>query len=350
MDYPVAACVRRALHTAVERSALGYPSEDADSGLPEAFAAWVARRHGWTVEPGLVRTTPDVVGGLATCLRALTRPGAAVLLPTPLYPPLLHVVPALGRSAVPVPCRADGRWDLDALGDAFARHRPEALVLCNPHNPTGQVATSEELHRVAELAERSGCRVLSDEIHADLVLQGRHRPFASLGPEVAARTVTFMSASKAFNLAGLRCAVAVPGSHALATSLSRAPTVHRDPVGALGVAASLAAWSEEGSDWLERCLRVLASNRSRVVRRLCDAGLRVIEPGGTFLAWVDCRALRLDVDPAVFFLSRARVAVSSGARFGPGGEGFVRLNFATSPALLDAVLDRLVDAVATRGR
>ena len=189
--------------------------------------------------------------------------------------------------------------------------------------------------------------LVSDEVHAELIYEGRHVPVAALGDDIAANTVTLTSASKAFNLAGLRCAVMAVGAAPTLAPVVEAVVGLREPVGALGILATLAAWTPDGDEWLDACRTVLDSNRRLVATHLAGprTGIRYTPPPATYLAWLDCRALPLDGDPALWLLRRARVAVSSGTNFGHGGQGFVRLNFATSPAILDTILGRIVDAV-----
>jgi cysteine-S-conjugate beta-lyase len=233
------------------------------------------------------------------------------------------------------------------MAEDVARHGCRVLLLVNPHNPTGRVFDRAELTAIAEVAERHDLVVISDEIHADLAYEPhRHVPFASLGPEAAARTVTITSATKAFNLAGLRCSVAHVGDHRVREALAAQPPLLFGEVSSLGVLATLAAW-REGDDWLTEARATLERNRALVAAGL-PPGVRHHPPEAGYLAWLDCPDL--GPDPAEFFLTEARVLLSPGPDFGPGGEGFARLNFATSGPLLEEILRRLNDAVEVRGR
>jgi cystathionine beta-lyase len=350
MDYPVAPVIGRALRAAVERSDLGYPPDDRTNGLPEAFAARAARLWGWDVDPARVHSLPDVVRGVALCVERLTAEGDCVLVGVPAYPPLRTVVRQQRRRLVEV-ALGDGSDGVRALIEAVVRHRPRLVLFCNPHNPTGRVFTEAELRAAAHAAVDAGAALVSDEVHAELVYEGRHVPLASLGRDIAANTVTLTSASKAFNLAGLRCAVMTVGAAPTLAPLVEAVVGLREPVGALGILATLAAWTPEGDEWLDACRTVLDGNRRLIATRLAGAhtGIRYTPPPATYLAWLDCRALPLDGDPALWLLRQARVAVSSGTNFGQGGQGFVRLNFATSPAILDKMLGRIVDAAEQLG-
>jgi cystathionine beta-lyase len=219
------------------------------------------------------------------------------------------------------------------------------LFLVNPHNPTGHVLRRDELEPLAELALRRDLLVISDEVHADLAYAPhRHIPFASLGEEVAARTVTLTSGSKAFNLSGIRCAVAHVGPRHVRDALDARRGLMFGQVGVLAVEALKAAWTE-GDAWLDQVRAVLESNRRRLAERL-PAGIRYRMPEATFLAWLDCRPLGLGADPTGFFRDEAKVLFFSGSSFGPVGEGFVRLNFATSPRVLDQMLDRVEAALS----
>ncbi|MBB5932489.1 MalY/PatB family protein [Streptomyces echinatus] len=348
MDFPPAPAVREALLRCVQED-LGYPAWD---GRPEeiplrtAFAERMRECHGWVLDPGHVREFTDINQGLQAVLAVATRPGDGVAVHTPAYPPFLATVTGMERRLRPVPyVRRDGAWVFDAgrLEGELADGGCRVLLLVNPHNPTGRVLRRDELETLAELACRHDLLVISDEIHADLVHRShRHVPFASLSPEVAARTVTLTSATKAFNVPGVRCAVAHVGAAEVRAALASPTHLYGEP-NTFGVAATLAAW-REGDSWLAQLRRVLERNAELVRAELPD-GIGYTVPEGSFLAWLDCRSLDLPTDPATFFLEKARVLLNDGRSFGPGGEGFVRLNFGTSATLLREILGRMRDAV-----
>ena len=349
MDYAVAEPIRAALAERVARSDLGYPQALERSGLRELFAERMAARFAWQVSPGEVLVLADVVQGLYLCLHTLSAPGDGAVIQTPIYPPFLHAAAETGRRAVLCPLRA-GRENyeidfeqLDAAIDAGTR----VLMLCHPHNPSGRAYTHAELERLAELACRHDLVIVSDEIHADLMLdERRHVPIASLAPEVAARTVTLMSASKAFNIAGLCLAFAHFGSPALKQRFEAWPAHSRGSVNTLAIAATTAAW-REAQAWQDAVIARLRENRDRVAAfaRTQWPTVRHFPPAATYLAWFDLRPLALPDEPYDFLLREAKVAVSPGRNFGIEGAGHVRLNFATTPALLDAILDRLQRAL-----
>jgi cystathionine beta-lyase len=348
MDFAPAPAVREALLRCVADD-LGYPfwvQRPEENPLRAAFAEWMRKRYDCMLDPAYVREFTHVNHALQAILQVATRPGDTVALHTPAYPPFLQTLQNMGRRLLAVPYTRDGdSWSFDAerLADDVRRTGCRVLLLVNPHNPTGRALRSEELRDLADLALREDMLVISDEIHADLVHDPhRHIPTASLGPEVAARTVTLTSASKAFNIPGVRCAVAHIGPAEVREALLTPSQLYGEP-GNLGVAATVAAWRDDGA-WLSRLRTVLARN-SVQVREELPAGVRYVVPDATFLAWLDCRDLDLGTDPCSFFLEKARVMLNDGREFGAEGEGFVRLNFGTSTQLLAEILRRMRTAV-----
>jgi cystathionine beta-lyase len=352
MDYPIAPAVRAALLNAVELDDFGYPTLAAERAVAEAFAERMRLRYGWSAPAAQTMVLSDVVQGIYLALHTLTAPGDGVLVQTPIYPPFLSCVPETGRRLVTSPLVAAGNShaiDFDALSAASQGVR--VLLLCHPHNPTGRVFTRSELEQLANLALARDWLVISDEIHADLTHPGSlFTPFASLGPEVAERTITLSSASKAFNIAGLRCAVAHFGGRELIRRVeSLLPRHIRGGIGILAQHATVAAWLD-GDAWLDGVRQTLDANRrwlvSELRQRLPEA--QVALPEATYLAWLDLRALELEPSPAEFFRRHAHVALSDGSAFGAGFEGYARLNFATSRPLLTEILDRMFRALTTR--
>ncbi|MEM8904276.1 MAG: aminotransferase class I/II-fold pyridoxal phosphate-dependent enzyme [Actinomycetota bacterium] len=349
MDLGTAPAVVDELARAVDDMDLGYHSS-VYGELRTAFVDRMAHRHGWSVDRERVVLFGDVLQGIEASLWWGTEPGDGVILHAPVYPPFWAAIRSTGRTVVEHPLRFDGeRWSLDeAALAAVVSSRPRAMILCNPHNPTGRCFTHGELEGVAELAARLDLLVISDEIHAELIHPGgSHVPFASLGPDVAARTVTVTSASKSFNLAGLKCAFAVVDHEPLADRFDSLPTHLLGGVNALGARATLAAYCE-GDGWLDQTRATLTANRDRLARRLDDElpGVLAGRPEATYLSWLDVRRFDLGPEPAAALVDRAKVALSEGATFGADGEGFVRLNFATTPELLDRILDRFVGSLA----
>jgi cystathionine beta-lyase len=349
MDFPVAPAVQQAICRVVEQMDYGYPHRDPEHGLEVAFARRMAARFGWAVEPERVQPLADLVQGIAACIVAFSQPGEGVVVQTPIYPPFLAAIEVTGRRRVVNPLVDDGqRFVVDAEGlartvDAGTR----VLLLCNPHNPTGRVLERDELEAVGRVAVERDLVVVSDEIHCDLVYpERRHVPIGSLDPELAARTVTLNSASKGFNIAGLRCGVAYFGSAELQERFQRAiPPPLLGHVNSIGHDATVAAW-EKGQPWLDEVMEQLRHNRDRVAAwAATQRGVHHHPPEATYLAWLDLRALALSGTAHAFCLEEARVGLNPGEDFGPGGEGCVRLNFATSPDILEQVLERLSAAL-----
>ena len=342
MDVELAAPVREALEAAVREGDTGYPGQ---TSYAEAMAAFAAARYGWGgLDPARAVPVADVMTGATRAVELVSAPGDPVVVTSPVYPPFYGFLESVGRTVLEVPLR-EGRLDLDGLARAFEEQHPAAFLLCSPHNPTGTVHTPAELAEVARLSEAHDVRVVVDEIHAPLVLEGAvFTPYLSVpGSD---RAFAVMSASKAFNLAGIKAAVLVAGPGA-GDDLARLPWVVSHGPSHLGVIAHTAALTD-GGEWLDGLLAGLAGNR-RLLVELVDRhlpGVRLRPPEATFLSWLDCGALDLGDDPSGVFLERARVALNDGREFGTGGAGHVRLNYATSPAILTEALERLGGALA----
>ncbi|MFD9662804.1 MalY/PatB family protein [Rhodococcus sp. NPDC059968] len=351
MDFPVAPEIRDALKDVIDRGDLGYPNWLGGTPLRAEFARRMSDRYGWQIDPADVREQTDLIQALQLILRLGTRPGDAVVIQTPNYPPFLATIETMGRRTVEFPFVDTGNgWalDFDEFERTLARNRPKVLVLVNPHNPTGRVHTRGELERIAELAERYDLLVISDEIHAELIYEPhRHIPFASISEDAASRTVTVTSAGKAFNLAGLRCAVLHYGPTDLLAVRDNEPPDLYGAVSVLGVVGSLAAW-QHGQAWQDTLIRVLDRNRARVHDVLTRAlpEVRHHTPEATYLSWVNVSALPVD-DPIDRIRRAGHVLVDGGVPFGRAGDRFIRINFATSEALLDRVLSGITLALTT---
>ncbi len=352
MDFGTAPPIATAMHDAVDAGLLGYLPEHLAARMSAAWSGWAAQRYGWEVPPGQVRPLGDVMAGLEAAVRHFSEPGAPVILPTPAYMPFLVVPPLLGRRVIEVPMRTEGGrevYDLDALQAAFDAGG-NLLVLCNPHNPIGRVLERAEMEAVAEVVERNGGRVFSDEIHAPLVYGGhQHVPYASLSPVTAAHTVTAVSASKAWNLPGTKCAQLVLTSEADVATWQEVGLRFEQGASILGVVASIAAY-EDGGPWLEEVLGYLDGNRRLLGELLADQVPEIgyTAPEGTYLAWLDCRALGLGDHPAELFLAKAGVAMTDGLLCGRVGAGFVRYTFATPRPVMEETVARLASALQHR--
>lgn len=343
MDFPVAPPIVAALGEAIDRSDTGYANPTAGP-LAAELAGFAARRMGWSVDPAQVVACHDVVAGLTELLRVMTEPGEGVVINPPVYHPFFNLIPAAGRELVEVPLLDGRKLDLDGVEEAFAAGA-RAIVLCSPHNPTGAVLARPVLERLAEIAAEHDAWVLSDEIHAPLTLPGaEHLPFISASTLAAERGVTLISASKSFNLAGLGCAQIVTASDSAAEAVWRLSDAARH-CGHFGAIAAEVAYAA-GDEWLDDVLAVLDHNRTLLGDLLGDAlpGVGYVQPEAGYLAWLDVSGFDFGDDPAPAIAERGRVALSTGPWFGQGGEGFVRLNFGTSPALVEEAVDRLARA------
>lgn len=343
-DFPLAEPITRALSEAVSIGDTGYTPPE--PGLAEAFAGFARRRYGWEVDPVGVRWTGDVMMGVVEILRASLRPGDRVVIAPPVYPPFTMCIEEAGCTPEDVPLvdTGDGwRMDLDGIGAALAAGA-RAVLLCNPHNPTGTVHSRAELAALADLAERHGALVLSDEIHGPLVQPDvSFTPFLTASDAAARIGYAVTSASKAFNIAGLKCALMVTaGAGPAATVAGLSPEVGWR-TGLFGALASVAAFDPDSDRWLDGLLAALDENRRLLADLLAEhlplAGYRVPDAG--YLAWIDLSAYGWGEDPATPILAGARVALHHGPQFGPAGAGHVRLNFGCAPELLREAIERI---------
>ncbi|MEO8716873.1 MAG: PatB family C-S lyase, partial [Burkholderiales bacterium] len=348
-DFRAPECVLEAIAARLRHGVLGYTAPPRE--LREAIVARMQRLYRWRIEPDWIVFLPGVVPGLHLAARHLARPDEHVLVPTPIYHHFRRAVELAPRSHDDVPLALQGgRWVFDEARLAAAvRPNTRLLYLCNPQNPGGTIFTRAELERLAALAERHDLVICSDEIDADLLLdEGKpHLPIAALAPGVSRRTVTLASPNKTFNFPGAGCAWAIVEDAALrrAFSADHHATVH-DP-SLFGYVAALAAY-REGDAWLAAQLAYLRCNRDLVETRVAAMpGLAMAHVEATYLAWIDARGLGV-ADAHAHFLEHG-VTLSPGAQF--GAPGYVRLNFGTQRARLEAALARIASAVAnTRAR
>lgn len=344
MDFPVAPAIVEALRSVIDGNEFGYPNWGgpfSKSPAAELFVPRMSERFGWEPDPDRVHDMIDVIQGMRSAVHHLSGPGDGVVLHMPSYHPFIDTIDEMDRRLVPV-VRDGDAFDYDDLEERLASDPAKLWILCHPHNPLGHVFDRDELQRIADIAERFDLVVISDEIHSDLLMPGfTHIPFASLGSEVSARTVTVTSASKAFNLAGLRWAVMHAGSSAMHEALQALPGHYLGAPNVMAVTATVAAWTEGGA-WLDAVVDVVDENR-RALTGLLDRylpGVVYDPPSATYLAWLDCRALELGDDPAVTFRQRG-VELSPGPQFGPQGLGHARINLATSPHVLAATVEAM---------
>ena len=353
MDFPLADPIAQVLHEAIDASDLGYRWV---GELPDALAEFSLEAWGWTIDPAHVLALPDVLTCIAQTIDAFTEVGDGVVINSPVYPPFFSTVRDITRRAiVDVPLLRDDQGnydvDIDGLAAAFARPDVTAYLLCSPHNPTGTTPTADQLRAIGDLALRHNVMVIADEIHAPLAHPGTvHTPFLAAAPDGLV-AVSLVSASKAWNIAGIKCAQVVAGSQSVMDTLTeRVPLEATYATGHLGVLAAIAAY-RRGGPWLDQVRDLIARN-SQDVHRAVSAempGVRYAPPASSYLGWLDFSETSVRDDPAAFFLEEARIGLSPGHTFGAGGEGFVRLNFGTSPAILAEILERMGAALSARG-
>ena len=335
MDVPLAEPVALAIIEAVERGDTGYPNGTA---YAEALAEFATKRWNWTPAVERMKIVPDVMMGVVEMFRLVSHRDAPVVVNSPVYPPFFQFIESLGRQVVEAPLDTDGRIDFAVLEAAFVQAgKGSVYLLCNPQNPTGTVHTAAELEEVARLSRAHGVRVVADEIHAPLTAEG-FVPYLSIADD----GLSLMSASKAWNLAGLKAALAIAGPDA-ADDLKRLPEEVGHGPSHVGILAHTAAF-QDGVDWLDALLDGLDENRRLLAGLLAEhlPEVRYTPGQGTYLAWLDCRAL--GDDPARTFLKRGKVALNSGIPFGTGGAGFVRMNLATSTEIITEAVRRMSKA------
>ncbi|WP_425841628.1 MalY/PatB family protein [Microbacterium sp. PA5] len=342
-DFALAEPITAALQQAVALGDTGYTSPD--PGIRGAFAGYAARRWQWHVDPTRVRTTGDVMMGVVELLRATIRPGDRVIIAPPVYPPFSMCIPEAGGVVEEVPLVDDGDgWSLDLDGIAASlAGGARAVLLCNPHNPTGTVHTRESLARLADIAREHDAVVISDEIHAPLVHDGPFTPFLAASDAAAEVGYAVTSASKAYNLAGLKCAVMVTASDRTSRVLRGLWPEVEWRTGLFGAIAGVAAFSEESDTWLARLNATLDGNR-RLLADLLTEHLPLARyrlPAAGYLAWIDVSAYGWGEDPARRILAEAKVALHHGPLFGTQGVGHVRLNFGCSAEILETAVTRI---------
>jgi cystathionine beta-lyase len=344
----------------VDYGILGY--ELPGGAILETVAARMEKIYAWKIAPEMVVPVPGVGAGMSAAVSAFTANGDGLLVQPPIFPPFIQLPALMGR----VPQKAklkrrlrNGHWyyepDLGSFKKAInaGQAKTKLFLLCNPHNPTGRVFTREELAGMAEICLRHEILIGSDDVHHGLVLDdNKHLPIASLSPEIEQNTITFLGPGKTFNMSGLHCAFAIVPNTKLRRKLTEGITRAVLDVNSLGLAAASAAFSGACDEWLSALRKYLSSNRDFAMSFI-DAelpGLRSTSPEGTYLLWIDChhyiKSGRIQGSPHKFFLGRGKLALTGGEEFGPGGKGFVRLNFACPRSILEDGLMRMKKALS----
>ena len=339
-DFSTCPEVKAAIMDAVQRESFGYPPDG--HGLAPALAAFSTTRYGWEINPARVFPVPDVVRGVYLALSFLTKPESPTIIPAPAYMPFWELTAATGRETMVID--AYGGLDLNDIEDCFKRGAG-SLILCNPYNPLGYTFSREFLIELADLTARYDARIISDEIHGPLVYDGTHIPAASVSDTAAQVCVTVTATSKAWNIAGLKCAQMIFTNDV--ARWNAVPWMLRDGVSILGLVAAQACY-EAHTSFLDDQVAQLKANRDFLVAELPKRapGVLTANPEATYLMWLDFRNTPLADQPAAQLMRKSKIALNEGTTFGQGGEGHARLNFACSPDTLEIAIDRIASAVA----
>ena len=348
MDFPLAPPVKKALQTSVDSEQFGYLPQPVADEMKQTTSGYLARTHGWSVEPSQIHPTGDVLQAYEIALRKLVTPGSPVVIPTPAYMPFLTLTTMVDHPVIEVPMVADdsGRPQMDL--EAIATHlegEAEMVVLCNPHNPLGLVYTDAELRALSEVAEKAGAVVFSDEIHAPLVFgTHRHIPYATVSEHAAEHSITAISASKAWNLPGLKCAQLVVTSSRHKELLDPVAFIVSQSAATPGVLATTAAYRDGGA-WLDDVREYLSGNFDLLDQFTADhfPGSGYRRPEGTYIVWLDARGIDIQgaESPTEFLREHTGVSLTDGARCGEAGKGHLRLIAATPRPILQEILERI---------
>jgi cysteine-S-conjugate beta-lyase len=349
MDFNTAPCIVEALKKQAERGIFGYVRRP--QSCSDAIVDWVRRRHGWQIRSEWLTYSPGVVTALNLCIQAFTQPGDRIIIQPPVYYPFARSIISNGRRVENNPLQQEDlryRMDLEALEKKSAERTP-LMILCSPHNPVGRVWEKEELARAGEFCVKNDIILVSDEVHCDLAYRGhKHTPTAAVSDEIAQRTITCMAPSKTFNLAGLKTSIIIipnPKIREKYNVILQNLALGAD--NAFGLAALEAAY-RHGEEWLEALLDYLEANMAFAARYFAEKipKIKVVEPDGTYLLWLDCRGLGLDSQALDAFMRKtAKIWLDDGPLFGPGGEGFQRMNIACPRSTLVRALGRIEEAI-----
>ena len=349
MDFRTAEPILRAMHDRIAHGIFGYESDLKE--LRNTFVNWVYKRYHWKIQAEEIIFVPGVVTGLNLAARALTSCGDALIIQTPVYPPFFGVAHnadlTLQQAKLSVDSHLYYQMDFDNLKKSITA-QSKLFILCNPHNPVGRVFSREELQELAEICLINNLIIFSDEIHCDLTYEGQqHIPIAALNEEVARNTLTFMAPSKTFNIAGLKCSMIIVQNTDLRKKIERARAGLVGEPTLLAMSAALAAY-RAGAGWLKDLINYLQSNRDFLFQYIMEniPQIKILNPQGTYLAWLQCRDLHLKSSPFEFFLNESKVALTDGQIFGPGGEEFVRLNFGCPRSILIEALERMENSLS----
>ena len=350
MDFKCPPAIGQAIKKAADRELFGYMAPD--DRYYKAVTDWYERRFGWHIEKEEILPMPGVVFAVACVIKALTEPGDKVLICEPVYYPFRMMIEENGRQTeVSELVIKDGRYEMDFedLEKKISRDQVKLFILCSPHNPVSRVWTKDELSKISEICLKHGVPVISDEIHSDLIYSGiKHTPFALISEEMAENTVTCTAPTKTFNMAGIQASNVIIKNRDIRNKVRKAleATGYFEP-NYMGITALTAAY-EYGEEWLEELIRYLEGNIRIVREKLRETGgkIRLTEPEGTYLLWLDCRGMNMD-DKELddFFLYKTGIRFDAGTMFGSGGNGFTRMNIACPESVLTEALDRIINAI-----
>ena len=341
-DFPTAEPVKSAIQDAVDREMFGYTP--AHHTLGDSLSRFYSEQYGWTPNPEHTFPVADVVRGMLLGIQYFTAPGSPVIVPVPSYPPFLELPETAGREMVEVGAK-DG-LDLMEIEAAF-KNGAGSILLAAPNNPWGYTFDEEELVQITNIADKYGARVLVDEIHAPIVYEGKHHCAAGVSDTAANVCITVTATSKAWNVAGLKCAQMVFSNEKDVDTWKNLTGVAKDGTGTLGIVAAQACY-DHGKEALDDQLKTLKANRNYLIENLPEAvpGIQFTKPEATYLMFLDFSGTVIeDEKPATWIRREAKVALNEGVTFGPGGAHHARLNFATSPEILSEALDRISTAI-----
>ena len=343
MDFTSPPEVIQALQERVQHGVFGYGG--GSNKLSELVAERMEWLYEWKITTEDILLTPGVITGFNLTCQAITKPGDALVIQPPIYPPFFGVAANAGLREIQCPVDNDGTGNyeinFDQLGKAL--NQSKVLMFCNPHNPIGKVYTRTELERIAQLCLQNDVFICSDEIHSDLVYKGKqHIPIGSINPEIGQRTITLIAPSKTFNIAGLDCAILICQNHALMEQIKKARRGIVGSVNVLGTTAAIAAY-QYGQPWLDEVLQYLQENRDFLYQFVTEnlPGITMRPPDATYLAWLNCSRLDLQQEPYDFFMQNAKVGFNKGSEFGGDGKTFIRVNYACALETLVEALDRV---------
>ncbi|WKD58880.1 MalY/PatB family protein [Corynebacterium caspium] len=344
-DFPTAPAIKTALYKAIDDESFGY--HPAHSELPEAVADFYAAHYGWHPNPERIVPIPDVVRGMVLAVQYFTRPDSPIIVPVPSYPPFLQIPKTLNRKTIYV--NATGGLDLTEIEQAFA-NGAGSLLLASPNNPLGYTFSEEFLTALVAVADRYGGRILVDEIHAPLVFSGCNIPAAGISEQAAKVCITITATSKAWNIAGLKCAQMIFTNEQDWEIWQSLTEITKEGTSILGIIGATACY-QKGWEHLQEQLSYLKETRDYLVEELPTQipGLKISNPDATYLLWLDFRDTAIGKNPAQYLLEHAKVALNDGSAFGPGGAGHARLNFATSREILAEAISRMAQAIKQAG-